>query len=91
MQVLKAFDLFNNIKNIDSVDFDCVNDIDLDFSNVHSIDLNAINVLLNMQKVAVLNNKTLSLSNVCPQVRQMLEVTGIDKTFSRKVTNPIKA
>ena len=90
MQVLRAFELFNNIKNINNVDFDCISDIDIDFSNVNSIDLKAINILLNMQKVAVLNNKTLSVSNVNPQVRQMLEITGLDKTFSQNVTNPIR-
>ena len=57
MQVLSAAELFNNIKNIDSVEFERAKDIDIDFSDIASIDLNAINTLLNMQKVAVLNNK----------------------------------
>ncbi len=91
MQVLKAFDLFNNINNIDNFDIERVNDIDIDFSNINSIDLKAINALLKMKKVAVLNNKTLSLSNVSPDVSRILEVTGLDKTFERNVTNPIKA
>ena len=91
MQTLRASELFNNMKNIDSLAFEQAKDIDIDFSNVNSIDLKAINVLLNMQKVAVLNNKTLSVSNVSPHVRQILDVTGLDKAFSLKtVTNPIK-
>lgn len=91
MQVLRATELFNNIKNIADVDFERINDIDIDFSNVHSIDLKAINVLLNMQKVAVLNNKTLSISNVCPQIRQILDMTGFGSCFDSAVANNIKA
>ena len=91
MQVVRAAELFNNIKNIAEVDFERINDIDIDFSNVSSIDLKAINALLNMQKVAVLNNKTLSISNVCPQIRQILDVTGLGKSFEKNAANPIKA
>lgn len=81
MQVLKAFELFNDIKNINDLELERVDDIDIDFSNVGSIDLKAINKLLKVQKVAVLNNKTLSLSNVSQEIRQTLDVTGIGKAF----------
>ena len=90
MQVLRATELFNNMENIDSIEFENAWNINIDFSNVYSIDLKAINVLLNMKKVAILNNKTLSVTNVSPKIRQMFDVTGLDKTFSsNKMTNPI--
>ena len=89
MQIIKASELFNNIENIDNQEFEHSKNINLDFSNVDSIDLNAVTVLLNLQKVALLNNKTLSVSNVKPNVSQMLDVTGLNKTFANLATNPI--
>ncbi|MBQ9246567.1 STAS domain-containing protein [bacterium] len=89
MQVIRASELFKNINNIDNSDFEQSKNITLDFSNIESIDLNAVKVLLDIQKVAVLNNKTLSVSNVNPNVSQMLDVTGLNKTFANLATNPI--
>ena len=89
MQLLKASELFNNNEKIDSLEFEKTSEINIDFANVRNIDLKAINILLNIKKVAVLNNKTLSLSNVCSSVKQMLDITGLGKTFSRNATNPI--
>lgn len=90
MQILKAKEIFNDIKNIDNSEFECSNDIILDFSDIKNIDLKAITALLNLQKVAVLNNKSLSISNVNPDVNKMLDVTGLNKTFVNVATNPIK-
>lgn len=89
MQNIKALELFNNIENIDNQEFEHSKNINLDFTNVESIDLNAVTVLLDLQKVALLNNKTLSVSNVKPNVSQMLDVTGLNKTFANLATNPI--
>jgi len=89
MQVLKASDLFNNIENINNKEFETSKMINLDFSNIDSIDLNAVKVLLNIQKVALLNNKSLSLCNVKPNVKEMLELTGFNKTFANLSSNPI--
>ena len=90
MKVLKAADLFNNKESIDSIELENTSVINIDFSDVCSIDLKALNILLKMKKVAVLNNKNLSLTNVDSKVGQMLEITGLNKTFSRNATNPIK-
>ncbi len=89
MQNIKASELFNNIESIDNKEFEQSDRINLDFSNIDAIDLKAVNVLLNLQKVALLNNKTLSVSNVKPNVSQMLDATGLQKTFANLATNPI--
>ena len=91
MQTIKAADLFKNIKNIDSIEFDNTNNINIDFSNINSIDFKGIKTLLNIQKVAVLNNKKLFISNLDSQVKQTLDVTGLGKNFCMNTTNPIKA
>ena len=59
------------------------------FSNIESIDMKAITTLLNIQKVALLNNKSLSITNVNPNVGKMLDVTGLNKTFANVATNPM--
>ncbi len=89
MQTLRASDLFRNIENINNKEFEKTKNINLDFSNIDSIDLSAIKVLLDIQKVALLNNKSLSLCNVKPSVKEMLELTGFNKTFANLSTNPI--
>ena len=86
MQVIKAKELFNGIKKLENTEFDGVDFFDIDFSGVNFIDLKAVNTLLNMQKIAVLNNKNILAHNVNPAVSQMLELTGLNKNF---VTNPI--
>ena len=87
MQVLNASEVFKNIKNID---FEKANNIVIDFSNTESIDLKAIKTLLNLQKLALLNSKTLSIQNVNSDVNKLLDVTGLNKTFLNMTTNPIK-
>lgn len=90
MQILNAKDLFNSIKNIDNTEFEASRNIVLDFSHIENIDMKAITTLLSLQKVALLNNKSLSISNVKPNVLNMLEVTGLKKTISNVATNPIQ-
>ena len=90
MQILNAKDLFNSIKNIDNTEFEASRNIVLDFSNIENVDLKVITSLLNLQKVALLNNKSLSISNVKPNILNMLEVTGLNKTISNVATNPLK-
>ncbi len=88
MQKIKASELFKNIKNIDNKEFDNNDNINLDFSDIEDIDLKAITILLNIQKVALLNNKTISMSNVNSDVSKVLDVTGLNKTFAN-ISNPI--
>ena len=45
MQVLRASELFNNIENIDNLEFENSKNIELDFSNIENIDLKAIKTL----------------------------------------------
>ena len=89
MQVIRATELFQSIRNIDNNEFEKSSKINLDFSNIESIDLKAITMLLNIQKVALLNNKSISISNVSPKVSRVLDVTGLNKTFANVATNPI--
>ena len=89
MQVLRASELFNNIENIDNLEFENSKNIELDFSNIENIDLKAIKTLLNLQKIALLNNKSLTMRNVKPEVSKLLDVTGLNKTFANVATNPI--
>lgn len=89
MQIIKASELFKNFKNINSKEFEQSQNINLDFSNIEAIDLSAIKMLLDVQKVALLNKKTLSVSNVNQNVSQVLDVTGLNKTFANLATNPI--
>ena len=89
MQVIRASELFKNMQSIDNKEFEKSHNINLDFSNIDSIDLKAIKILLDIQKVALLNNKTLSVSNVNQNVGQLLDVTGLNKTFANLATNPI--
>ena len=89
MQTIRATELFQNIKNIDNNEFEQSRNISLDFSNIETIDLKAIKTLLSIQKVALLNNKSLSITNVNPDVSKILDVTGLNKTFANVSTNPI--
>ncbi len=89
MQIIRASELFNNMGNINNMEFENSKSITLDFSNIESIDLKAVTTLLNIQKVALLNNKSISISNVNPSVGRMLDVTGLNKTFANIATNPI--
>ncbi len=89
MQTLRASELFKNVNTISTYPFEEEKNINLDFSNIDSIDLNAIRVLLKLQKVALLNNKSLTISNVNSQVGKVLDVTGLNKTFANVAENPI--
>lgn len=90
MQVVKAAEVFKNIGNIYNLDFENTQNINIDFSNIDRIDLKAVTTLLSIQKVALMNNKSISISNVTPAVGKMLDVTGLNKTFANVATNPIK-
>ncbi len=89
MQVINASEVFKNIKNIDNIDFEKTNNIVIDFSTTENIDLKAIKTLLNLQKLALLNSKILSIQNVNSDVNKLLDVTGLNKTFLNLTTNPI--
>lgn len=89
MQVVRASEVFKNIGNIYNQEFEESKNITLDFANIERIDLKAITALLSIQKVALMNNKSLSIKNVNPSVGKMLDVTGLNKTFANVATNPI--
>ena len=89
MQTLRASELLKNINSISNVGFEENKNINLDFSDIKNLDMKAITILLNLQKVALLNNKFLSISNVAPEVGKVLDVTGLNKTFANVATNPI--
>ncbi len=89
MQNLKVSELFKNIKSINNIEFETNDGINLDFENIETIDMKAVSTLLNVQKVAVLNNKSLTISNIKPNVSKTLDIIGLNKTFANVVTNPI--
>jgi len=89
MQCIDASEIFNNIGNLYSKEFETSKNIMVDFSNVENIDLKGITTLLNLQKVALMNNKSISIKNVTPPVKKILDVTGLNKTFANVATNPI--
>ncbi len=89
MHTIKAQALFNSVNELDDISLENTDEISLDFSEVKDIELKDITTLLNIQKVAVLNKKRLNIQNVCPDVLQILEITGLYKTFSNMMSNPI--
>ena len=89
MQFIDASEIFNNIGNLYNKDFETSKNIMVDFSNIENIGLKDITTLLNLQKVALMNNKSISIQNVTPTVKKILDVTGLNKTFANVATNPI--
>ena len=89
MQVIKAAELFNNINNINIPEFETAKNIEVDFSGITNIDLKGIKTLLNLQKVALLNKKSIFIKNIEPKIGQILDVTGLNKTFSNVASNPL--
>ncbi|MDD3238434.1 MAG: hypothetical protein PHV37_10110 [Candidatus Gastranaerophilales bacterium] len=89
MQTIEAKKLFNNRFCIDDISIDSTDEIFIDFSNVTALELRDITTLLDIQKVAILNKKKIKIENVKPEVSQILEITGLYKTFANLMTNPI--
>lgn len=89
MQTIEALKLFNSGICMDDLSLDTVDEISIDFANVGGIELKDINTLLDIQKVVILNKKKIRIENVRPEVLQILEITGLYKTFSNMMTNPI--
>ncbi|MCD7880021.1 MAG: STAS domain-containing protein, partial [Candidatus Gastranaerophilales bacterium] len=73
-----------------NIDFEKTKNIMLDFSNIDNIDLKEINILLNIKKIALLNNNSLKISNINPNIRNLLDITGLNKTIDSTMTNPIE-
>jgi len=88
MQVISASKLFGEKSALDNITFNNEADLSLDFKDIDRISLNDISVILNLKKLAVLNRKNLKLDNVTGEVMQVLEVTGLYKTFDGKTTRP---
>lgn len=89
MQFVQASEIFKNIGNLYNSEFETAKNIMLDFSGVEDIDLKGITALLNVQKVALINNKSITVKNVAPSVGKILDITGLNKTFSDTVSNPL--
>lgn len=89
MKTIEAFKLFKNSKGFGDLSLDDSDEIKLDFKNVSDIALQDIETLFDIQKIALLNQKKIKITNVCPEVKQILEITGLYKTFSNFMTNPI--
>ncbi len=90
MQILKVSELVKNTFDINNNEFEEAQEINIDFSNVKSIDFSAVKMILKLQKVALLNNKSLSISNAAPDIKKALDVTGLNKVFENFSTNPNK-
>lgn len=88
MQVISASKLFGEKSALDNITFNNESDLSLDFKNIDRISLNDISIILNLKKLAVLNRKNLKLDNVTADVMQVLEVTGLYKSFDGKTTRP---
>lgn len=76
-------------KHIDELIWDAKDEISIDFSNVDNIELKDIKTLLDIQRIAILNKKRFKIENAKPEILQTLEITGLYKTFSNLMTNPI--
>ncbi|MGN0014169.1 MAG: hypothetical protein ACI37T_01985 [Candidatus Gastranaerophilaceae bacterium] len=71
-----------NIDLISKISIDRNENISLDFSNIENIALQDIRKISDIQKVAILNGKKLYIKNAIPEILQILEVTGLHKSFS---------
>lgn len=89
MHKIKALKLFKDSRFPDDFINDSGEEVVIDFMNIDYIELKDIKTLLDLQKIALLNNKKFRIENAKPEILQMLEVTGLYKTFSNLMTNPI--
>lgn len=89
VQKIEALKLFDSSICMDDLSLDTADEISIDFANVGNIELKDITTLLDIQKVVILNKKKIKIENVRPEVLQILEITGLYKTFSNMMTNPI--
>lgn len=56
-------------------------DIELDFASVKNIALNDIQRISDIHKLALINGKKLYIKNATKEVMNLLEVTGLSKSF----------
>lgn len=89
MHRIKALKLLSGNKSIDDLILDSQDEISIDFLNVENIELKDIKTLLDIQRIAILNKKKFRIENAKPEILQTLEITGLYKTFSNLMTNPI--
>lgn len=82
--------LFKNKTILKNAELKSGDKISLDFAQVDEIKLNDLEALLNIQKIAILNENDFDLVNLKPTVYKTLEQTGIYRTFNPKMSNPIK-
>lgn len=90
MRQVNVSEVFKNILNLYDNEFESAKSIMLDFSNIDNLDLKGIKTLLSVQKVALINNKSIKVKNVAPSVGKILDITGLNKTFSDSVSVPVR-
>ena len=86
MKTVFAEDLFNNKNNLSKLFYGKEKNIFLDFSKVDNVSINDIQKLLNMNKVAKLNNKNIQLKNVKTNICIFLNKSGIKKPIGQNIT-----
>ena len=91
MNIIFADKLFEDKNLLNTIHIEEENHLTLDFSRVNDFNLNNLYALLNLQKVALLNNAKLNIKNTTPSVGKVLFETGIYKTLNGFSTNPILA
>ena len=90
MKTVFAEDLFNNQNNLSKLFSGKEKNIFLDFSKVDNVSINDIQKLLNMNKVAKLNNKNIQLKNVKTNICIFLNKIGIYKTLDQQFPHKIE-
>lgn len=89
MNTIFADKLFEDKNFINSINIEPENKLTLDFSRVNEFNLNNLFSLLNLQKLALINNAKLDIKNTTPTVEKILFETGIYKTLSGFAKNQV--
>ena len=67
----------------DALEADPGGSLEVDFGGVTFIDSSGLGVLVACRKRAVLAGGELTVTNVAPRIRQVFEITGLDKVLFR--------
>lgn len=91
MNTIFADKLFEDKRILNTLHFEENKQLNLDFRGVKDFSLNNLYTLLDLQKLALINNAKLKIQNTTPLVEKVLFETGIYKTLEGFSTNPILA
>lgn len=89
MDTIFAYKLFKDKNSLNNIELEGEKHITVDFSRVKDCNLQNIQTLLNLQKIAIFNDVKLDIKNTTPLVEKMLYQTGLYKTWDSLATNPI--